>query len=90
MNGRPFRDAGILAAGDRGYHTTVAENARPWMFLFLTAPSGEVDVNVHPAKAEARFRRRARIEDFVEASVRETLEGIESAATWGGPKPLDM
>ena len=90
VNGRPFRDAGVLSAADRGYRTTVAENTRPWVFLFLTVPGGEVDVNVHPAKAEVRFRRRARMEDFVETSVRETLEGIESAATWGRPKPLEV
>ena len=90
INGRPFRDAGILAAADRGYHTTVAANARPWLFLFLTVPRGEVDVNVHPGKAEVRFRRRGRMEGFAEASVRETLEGIESAATWGEPRPLKV
>ncbi|MDE2975630.1 MAG: DNA mismatch repair endonuclease MutL [Gemmatimonadota bacterium] len=88
VNARPVRDAGILAAADRGYRTTVAENARPWLFLFLTVPRGEVDANVHPGKAEVRFRDRRRMEDFAEASVRETLEGIESAATWGEPRPL--
>ena len=90
VNGRPFRDAGVLAAADRGYRTTVAENTRPWLFLFLTVPRGEVDVNVHPGKAEVRFQQPGRIEDFVEASVRETLEGIESAATWGEPRPLQV
>ena len=40
VNGRPFRDGGLLAAADRGYHTTVHENARPWLFLFLTVPLG--------------------------------------------------
>ena len=90
VNGRPFRDPGVLSAADRGYRTTVPENTRPWLFLFLTVPRGEVDVNVHPGKAEVRFQRRGRIEDFVEASVRETLEGIEAAATWGEPRPLQV
>ena len=90
VNGRPFRDAGVLAAADRGYRTTVPENTRPWLFLFLTVPRGEVDVNVHPGKAEVRFQQPGRIEDFVEASVRETLEGIESAATWDEPRPLHV
>jgi len=90
VNGRPFRDPELLAAADRGYHTTVAENARPWLFLFLTVPHGDVDVNVHPGKAEVRFRDRRRLEDFAEASVRETLEGIEAAATWGEPRPLHV
>ena len=90
VNGRPFRDSNMLAAGDRGYRTTVPENTRPWLFLFLTVPRGQVDVNVHPGKAEVRFRSSAQVEDFVEASVRETLEGIESAATWGEPRPLQV
>ncbi len=90
VNGRPFRDAGVLAAADRGYRTTVPDNTRPWLFLFLTVPGGQVDVNVHPGKAEVRFRQRGRIEDFVESSVRETLDGIESAATWGEPRPLHV
>lgn len=82
VNGRPFRDGGLIAAVDRGYRTTVPPGTRPWLFLFLDMPRVEVDVNVHPGKAEVRFRQRRRIEDFVEAAVRETLEGIESAARW--------
>ena len=87
VHGRPFRDAGIVAAADRGYRTTVPEGTRPWLFLFLRMPRVEVDVNVHPGKAEVRFRNRRRTEDFVEAAVRETLEGIESAATWNTGRP---
>ncbi len=90
VNGRPFRDSAVLAAADCGYRTTVSENTRPWLFLFLAVPRGEVDVNVHPGKAEVRFQQPDRIEDFVEASVRETLEGVESAATWGEPRPLQV
>ncbi|MYG80312.1 MAG: DNA mismatch repair endonuclease MutL [Gemmatimonadetes bacterium] len=82
VNGRPFRDPGLVAAAERGYRTTVAERMRPWLFLFLTVPRPEVDVNVHPGKAEVRFRNRLRVENFVEASVREALAGVESAATW--------
>lgn len=86
VNGRPIVDAGVVAAGDRGYRTTVPEGARPWLFLFLSVPAAEVDVNVHPGKAEVRFRHRLRVENFVEASVRQGLEGIESAATWDSPR----
>ena len=85
VNGRPFRDSGVVAAADRGYRTTIPEAARPWLFLFLKVPRVEVDVNVHPAKAEVRFGKRRQIEDFVEASVRETLEGTDSAAAIGRP-----
>ena len=90
VNGRPFRDAGILAAADRGYKTTVPEGCRAWIFLRLDLPGTAVDINVHPGKAEVRFRNRRQIEDFVEASVRETLEGIESAAVFGPPRTLHV
>ncbi|MDE2783935.1 MAG: DNA mismatch repair endonuclease MutL [Gemmatimonadota bacterium] len=87
VNGRPFRDGRLVAAADRGYRTTVPEGTRPWLFLFLGMPRVEVDVNVHPGKAEVRFRNRRQVEGFVEAAVRETLEGIESAARWdAGPE----
>lgn len=88
VNQRPFRDGRILAAGDRGYRTTVPESARPWLFLFLTVPGSQVDVNVHPGKAEVRFRERRAVEDFVESSVRRALEGADSAAVWDEP-PAD-
>lgn len=90
VNGRPFRDGRVVAAADRGYRTTVAEGVRAWVFLFLTVPPDQVDVNVHPGKAEVRFQDVAAVEDFVEASVRKALEGIESAATWGKPPPVQM
>ena len=86
VNGRPIVDPGVVAAADRGYRTTVPEGARPWLFLFLAVPAAEVDVNVHPGKSEVRFRHRLRVENFVEASVRQALEGIESAATWDTPR----
>ncbi len=88
VNGRPFRDGRVLAAGDRGYRTTVPEGVRAWLFLFLTMPPDQVDVNVHPGKAEVRFRNIAGVEDFVEAAVRSALEGFDSAATWGEPPPI--
>jgi len=85
VNGRPFRDSALAAAADRGYRTTIAEGAKPWMFLFLEVAPGLVDVNVHPGKAEVRFRQPAEVESFVEAAVRTTLRGVESAAAFGPP-----
>ena len=90
VNGRPFNDARVVKAADEGYRTTVARGVKPWLFLFLAVPRGEVDVNVHPGKSEVRFHRRRGIEEFVEASVREALEGIDSAAAWGRPTPLQV
>ena len=90
VGGRPIRDPRILAAADRGYRTTIPQDARPWLFLFLSLPPQLVDVNVHPGKAEVRFRDLGQIEKFVEESVREALEGIGASATWVDPPPLQV
>ena len=91
MNGRPFRGAGLIKAADRGYRTTIPSGARPWVFLYLRVPGGDVDVNVHPAKAEVRFRDPDRVEALVERAVHGALEGEESSATFDTqlmPPPL--
>jgi DNA mismatch repair protein MutL len=82
VNGRPFQASPLVAAAERGYRTTIPHGARPWMFLYVQVPGAEVDVNVHPAKAEVRFRHQARVEEAVEEAVRGALEGEESAATF--------
>jgi DNA mismatch repair protein MutL len=82
VNGRPFRAPELVRAAERGYRTTVPPGARPWMFLYLQVPGHDVDVNVHPAKAEVRFRQQARVEESVEGAVRGALEGEASAATF--------
>jgi DNA mismatch repair protein MutL len=85
-NARPFRDAGVLRAADRGYRTTIPEGHRPWVFLFLEVPKGSLDVNVHPTKAEVRFQDRGAVERLVEYGVREALEGDASMATLDHPR----
>jgi DNA mismatch repair protein MutL len=82
VNGRPFRGSGLVRAADRGYRTTLPHGARPWIFLWLHVPGGEVDVNVHPSKAEVRFRDHARVEAVVEGAVRSALDGHASAASF--------
>jgi DNA mismatch repair protein MutL len=84
VDGRPFRDPAVLRAADRGYRTTIPPDHRPWVFLYLGVPRGSVDVNVHPTKAEVRFRDRTRVERDVEEAVRSALEGLASAATLDG------
>ena len=81
VNGRPFRSPPLLRAADRGYRTTVAPQVRPWLFLYFRVRDASVDVNVHPAKMEVRFRDQARVEALVEEAVREALAGAESGAT---------
>jgi len=82
VNGRPFKAPELIKAAERGYRTTIPEGARPWIFFYVRAAAGQVDVNVHPAKAEVRFRDGARVEALVELAVREALDAEESAATF--------
>ncbi len=81
VNGRPFRSRPLLVAVDRGYRTTISERVRPWALLYLRMPPGTVDMNVHPAKAEVRFRDASAVESFVEEAVRAGLTSDSSAAT---------
>lgn len=84
VNRRPFRAPHIVRAADRGYRTTIPQAARPWLFLYLHVPPRAVDVNVHPTKAEVKFRDVAAVERLVEEAVRGALGGQASAATLEG------
>lgn len=81
VNARPFREPALIRAADRGYRTTIPSGARPWLFVSFTVPGGTVDVNVHPAKAEVRFRDFGLVEAALEAAVRDALGRIGSSAT---------
>jgi DNA mismatch repair protein MutL len=81
VNGRPFRERDLVFAAERAYRTTVPHGARPSLLLYLQMADGEVDVNVHPAKAEVRFRDRFAVEAALEQAVHAALGRLESAAT---------
>ena len=83
VNGRAVRDAGIVRAAEAAYRSTIPAGIRPSLFLAVTLPAGDVDVNVHPAKAEVRFRDRWNTERAVERAVRRALGTEESAAAFG-------
>jgi DNA mismatch repair protein MutL len=83
INGRAVRDAGIGRAVEAAYRSTIIAGVRPSFFLNVTVPADSVDVNVHPAKAEVRFRDRWTIERAVEAAVRRALGNFDSAASLG-------
>jgi DNA mismatch repair protein MutL len=83
VNGRPFRDPGLLREVDDAYRTTVAPGLRPSAFLYLAIPAGGVDVNVHPAKAEVRFSDPARVREAVREAVRARLGGMTSTPAFG-------
>lgn len=79
--GRPFRDRDLVWATERAYRTTVPEGAKPSLLLYINVPPGDVDVNVHPSKAEVRFRARFEVEAVIEAAIRGALATVHSAAT---------
>jgi DNA mismatch repair protein MutL len=80
VNGRPFRDPFIVRAGESGYRGTIPAGARPTMVLRIDLPGDQVDVNVHPAKLEVRFRDRFAVERVVEHVVRQALVPLAAAS----------
>jgi DNA mismatch repair protein MutL len=84
VRGRPIRDPFILRAAEAGYRSTIAPGDRPSLLVFLDLPGDAVDVNVHPAKLEARFRDKFFVERVVEEAVREALAPLDAAAPLGG------
>jgi DNA mismatch repair protein MutL len=85
VNGRSVRDNGIVRAAEAAYRSTISAGLRPSLFLDLRLPADAVDVNVHPAKAEVRFRDRWPVERAVEAAVRRALGTFDSSAMMGSP-----
>src|SRR5919199_3391820 len=83
VNGRAIRDLGIVRAAEAAYRSTIPTGTRPTLFLDLTVPADAVDVNVHPSKAEVRFRDRWSVERAVEHAVRRALGDTGSAAAIG-------
>jgi DNA mismatch repair protein MutL len=86
VNGRPVRDAGIVRAAESAYRSTIVPGVRPSLFLEIVLPADAVDVNVHPAKAEVRFRDRWPVERAVEHAVRRALGEPSSAAFVGAAR----
>lgn len=85
VNGRAFADRALVRAADRAFRTTIPEGVHPSLFLYLQVADGEVDVNVHPAKAEVRFRDRGAVERAVEEGIRSALAGVASTPSIGAP-----
>ncbi len=85
VNGRPFRDNFLVRAAEAGYRSAIAPGDRPSLYLDVLVQAGDVDVNVHPAKLEVRFRDRIGIERVVEDAVRHALGSLVAAAPLGPP-----
>jgi DNA mismatch repair protein MutL len=73
VNRRLVRDRLILHAIHEAYRNILPGNVFPATLLFLEMPYDEVDVNVHPAKIEVRFRRSQFVHDFTRDSIRQVL-----------------
>ncbi len=74
VNGRAI-ESPVVAAGLReGYHTALMKGQFPVTFLFLNLDPASVDVNVHPAKREVRFRDPSAVREAVVNSIRRALQ----------------
>jgi DNA mismatch repair protein MutL len=79
VNGRPVKDR-LLAGAVRGaYADMLARDRHAVVALFLDVPSDEVDVNVHPAKTEVRFRDPALIRGMIVSGLRRALDEVGQA-----------
>ncbi len=80
VNKRLIRDRLLLHAITEAYRNVIPPTSFPVVLLFLDMPPEEVDVNVHPAKTEVRFRQQSLIHDFVRDSLRTALIQARPAA----------
>jgi DNA mismatch repair protein MutL len=87
VNGRPFKDPFLVRAAEAGYRSAIHPGDRPSLLLNVEVAPGEVDVNVHPAKLEVRFRDRIGVERVVEEAVRDALGALTAAARVGDWRP---
>ncbi len=85
VNGRPVADPVLRAAVRVGYRDVIAFGRHPVVAVFLDIPPEDVDVNVHPAKAEVRFRSPENVRGLVISSIARTL-----SAGAGGAAPAVM
>jgi len=99
VNGRWVQETALNSALLQAYHTLLMVGRYPLAALFLDLEPEDVDVNVHPAKAEVRFKSQDRVFSFVQRAVRRALlaytpvPSLPTATLWGGavrpPEPRE-
>jgi len=82
VNRRLVRDRLIVHAVTEAYRNVIPPTSFPVILMFLEMPPEEVDVNVHPAKTEVRFRQSSFVHDFVRDTIRNALINARPAAAF--------
>ena len=82
VNRRHIRDRVLLHAIQEAYRNVLPPHCFPVAMLFLEMPCSDVDVNVHPAKTEVRFRHQTFVHDFVRDALRESLAASKPISTF--------
>ena len=84
VNGRPVKDRLLIGAVKAAYGDLIPKGRSPYLALFLETVPSDVDVNVHPTKAEVRFRDAGRVRALLVGAIRDTLAAAGHRASAQG------
>ena len=88
VNGRPVKDRLLMGAIRGAYAEMLPRDRHAVVALFLDVPAGEVDVNVHPAKTEVRFREPAMVRGLIVSGLRRALDAAGMRVVQRAPVEL--